>query len=163
MHMSNDLIRYKPPVFDPDGDNIVCLENTVLFLVSSYQYMLVAVVFSVGPPFRRPIWTNGRLVLTLAVLVALTSWFVLAPPTFVLDMMELEILPISFRWFILILSGLNLSVSLLCEKYLFSQFSDLLTLIESKARLSKSGYRAVETKSDKIYQRVMDEMGIQRN
>ncbi|KAI8367020.1 putative P-type ATPase [Choanephora cucurbitarum] len=154
---------YTPPVFDPDGENIICLENTVLFLISSYQYMLVAVVFSVGPPFRQPIWTNGRLVLTLSVLVGLTSWFVLLPPSFVLDIMELEVLPMSFRLFILFLAGLNLAVSLLSEKYLFNQLSEMLSRLETKARFSRSSYIPVESKSDKIYQRVMDEMGIQGN
>ena len=125
--------------------------------------MLVAVVFSVGPPFRQPIWTNGRLVLTLSVLVGLTSWFVLLPPSFVLDIMELEVLPMSFRLFILFLAGLNLAVSLLSEKYLFNQLSEILSRLETKARFSRSSYIPVESKSDKIYQRVMDEMGIQGN
>ncbi|KAL9560358.1 hypothetical protein PS6_000297 [Mucor atramentarius] len=155
---------YTPPVFDPNGDNIECLENTVLFLVSSYQYMLIAVVFSVGPPYRKPLWTNGRLVLTLAILISLTSWFVLIPPAFVMDLMEIEPMPMSFRWFILFLAAVNLVVSLMCEKYLFHQMMDKMTqflskrsfgysLVGSSSSHSKRGY-------DKTYRRVMDEMGI---
>jgi hypothetical protein len=34
-------------------------ENTVLFSLSCFQYILVAGVFSIGPPYRKPMWTNG--------------------------------------------------------------------------------------------------------
>lgn len=141
----------------------MCLENTVLFLISSYQYMLIAVVFSVGPPYRKPLWTNGRLVLTLCILIGLTTWCVLAPPQFVSELLELESLPMGFRWFILLLATMNLGISLLCEKYMFNHVSDMISVILNKYRSRKGNYNLVSDSSKlhgKTYRRVMDEMGI---
>lgn len=138
----------------------MCFENTVLFLVSSYQYMLIAVVFSVGPPYRKPLWTNVRLVITLCVLIGFTTWFVLIPPQFILNMLELHVLPTSFRFFILFIAALNLATSLLCEKYVFGRLSDAITSLWIKYK-SRKGYNLVNDKyHGKTYRRVMDEMGI---
>ena len=59
-----ELHRYIPPVpNDPNsnGDKLEATnyENSALFLVSCFQYILVAAVFSIGPPFRKHMWTNG--------------------------------------------------------------------------------------------------------
>ena len=41
------------PPSGPDQDvTTVCWENTVVFYVSSYQYLILATAFSRGAPFR---------------------------------------------------------------------------------------------------------------
>lgn len=54
--------RYSPPSGHREGDKLDSLnyENTAVFLVSCFQYILVAAVFSIGPPYRKPMWSNGR-------------------------------------------------------------------------------------------------------
>lgn len=122
-------------------------------------------MFSVGPPYRKPLWTNGRLVATLVILVALTCWCVLAPPESLEDLLELEVMPFSFRVFILALAGLNLGVSLMCEKYLFGRFATAISNSKNKIKSlgSRQGYHVVGKQHKKIYKKVMDDMGIHDN
>lgn len=54
------LDRYIPPKVDVEDTNIENSENTTLFLISCYQYILSSVVLSVGPPFRQQIYKNGE-------------------------------------------------------------------------------------------------------
>jgi cation-transporting ATPase 13A2 len=55
--------RYHLPDSDPYGNGAhlkaTNFENSSLFLVSCFQYILVAAVFSIGPPYRKSMWTNG--------------------------------------------------------------------------------------------------------
>lgn len=54
--------RFIPPRLNKEKSNSENSENTSLFLISCYQYILSGVVLSVGPPFRQSLTTNGKLV-----------------------------------------------------------------------------------------------------
>ncbi|KAI7870527.1 P-type ATPase-like protein [Spinellus fusiger] len=152
---------YEAPVFDPDGENIMCYENTALFSLSSFQYILVAIVFSVGPPYRKPLWTNGRFILTLTALGALTTWTLIYPHPFLKDLLELETLPLSFRAYILFIAALNFATSYTCERYLFPNLAGWISqsILWTRLKLLRqTEYMPVGKVHRKIYKRVNQEM-----
>ena len=46
-----------------DKPDVKNSENTALFLLSCYQYILSAIVLSVGPPFRQSMARNSKCIL----------------------------------------------------------------------------------------------------
>ena len=54
------LHRYIPPRVDREKSSIENSQNTALFLISCYEYILSGIVLSVGPPFRQAISHNRK-------------------------------------------------------------------------------------------------------
>ena len=52
------VCRYEPYVNDGDDRDFASHIVTVVTLVSCYQYIILAVVFSKGAPYRLSIFTN---------------------------------------------------------------------------------------------------------
>uniref|UniRef100_A0A8D0QL18 Polyamine-transporting ATPase 13A2 n=1 Tax=Sus scrofa TaxID=9823 RepID=A0A8D0QL18_PIG len=63
----------------PAPDNLPNYENTVVFSLSSFQYLILAVAMSKGAPFRRPLYTNVPFLVALALLGSLLVGLLLAP------------------------------------------------------------------------------------
>ncbi|GAA5912394.1 hypothetical protein JCM5296_001717 [Sporobolomyces johnsonii] len=103
---------YVPPVIDPDELDIVSYENTSLFLISSFQYILVAAVFCVGPPYRKPLYTNRWLVLALLSLSAFSLYTLFMPPdSYVFALLQFIQLPHDFHLELLLLIIGNVAAS----------------------------------------------------
>ncbi|KAK0461196.1 uncharacterized protein EV420DRAFT_1530853 [Desarmillaria tabescens] len=113
---------YTPPREDePSQDNNQLksrnFENSVLFLVSCFQYILVAAVFSIGPPYRKAMSTNVLLMLAIGVLSAFNLLVLLFPPAVLTDWLTLMVLPARARMVLLMAVVVNICVSLLFEQY----------------------------------------------
>lgn len=65
----------------PLGDEVIipCWEVTVVFSISSFQYLIIALAFSYGPPYRQPVYTNTLFVLALLALACFSLVLVLLP------------------------------------------------------------------------------------
>ncbi|CAB4425373.1 unnamed protein product [Rhizophagus irregularis] len=73
--------------------NIASYENTTLFLLSCYQYNFIAAVFSVGPPYRKSMFSNVPFILSTFSHI-LTSFILFFPTSLMQQIFELVILKI---------------------------------------------------------------------
>ncbi|EPQ57568.1 Ca-transporting ATPase [Gloeophyllum trabeum ATCC 11539] len=92
-------------------------ENSALFLVSCFQYILVAAVFSIGPPYRKPMWTNGWLMSAVIGLSLFNILVLLRPPRFLSAILELMTLPFSARITLFLAVVLNVALSMTFEHW----------------------------------------------
>ena len=63
----------------PSDEIILCWETTTIFCVSSFQYLILAVIFSKGPPYRKPFYTNFYFLAAVIVLAVFTVIITLYP------------------------------------------------------------------------------------
>ncbi|KAF8967867.1 P-type ATPase [Flammula alnicola] len=92
-------------------------ENSALFLISCFQYILVAAVFSIGPPYRKSMWTNGWLMFAMGLLSCFNVFVLLAPPQTVANILTLMPLPIAGRYTLLLAAVINVVVSMTFEEW----------------------------------------------
>lgn len=56
------FLLWRQPFYEPahpdNPEELVCQDNYAIFAVSVFQYITLAVVFSKGSPYRKPIYTN---------------------------------------------------------------------------------------------------------
>ncbi|KAJ5061437.1 hypothetical protein J3E74DRAFT_465356 [Bipolaris maydis] len=110
---------YLPPVIDKNHSNSLNSQNTALFLTSCFQYILSAVVLSVGKPYREPMSRNLPFITTIFVTLAITLYMLFDPAKWVMQAMELTYMDVPFKVFILTLGLGNFTLAYVSERVLF--------------------------------------------
>ncbi|XP_056364277.1 polyamine-transporting ATPase 13A2 [Oenanthe melanoleuca] len=96
--------------------NLPNYENTVLFCVSGFQYLILAVAMSKGHPFREPLYTNVPFLLVLVLLFGLMIWLTLYPLGFPKSLLKLQpIEDFSFKLLLLGIAALNFFAAFVLE------------------------------------------------
>jgi len=112
---------YTPPPATPEGEGDKLeaknYENTALFLISCFQYILVAAVFSIGPPYRKPMRTNVLFMVSLGCLSAFNLLVLLWPPQPVASFLELVFFPSPARATLLSAIIINIVASFAYEEW----------------------------------------------
>ncbi|KAL4403749.1 ATPase [Colletotrichum abscissum] len=114
---------YVPPRVNHDKSNIKNSENTVLFLVSCFEYILAGVVLNAGPPFREKAMTNWPFMTTIVATLSITIWMIIGPGHSVRHLMQLTKTSWDFELFMILLGGVYLVAAWISEKYLFQKLA----------------------------------------
>ncbi|KAM5291918.1 polyamine-transporting ATPase 13A3 [Ctenodactylus gundi] len=93
-------------------------ENTTVFFISSFQYLIVAVAFSKGKPFRQPCYKNYLFVLSVIILYVFILFIMLHPVAFVDQVLKIVCVPYQWRVTMLIIVLANAFVSITVESFL---------------------------------------------
>ncbi|KAE8215245.1 hypothetical protein CF327_g1466 [Tilletia walkeri] len=148
---------YEQPVLNPDELNVINPENSSLFLISSFQYILVAAVFSVGPPYRKPMYTNPMLMLSLAVLTAFSLYFLFVPSGWFFDILGLVSFPRSFHFALLVMVLVNVALSVLFEAFAIEPVTTFLKGLQRLWRRRHGRLALRRNQGGKVYKRVAEE------
>ena len=56
---SSLVSRFEPHIPEAD-DDFISYENTAVFSISAFQYIILAIAFSKGPPYRKTMFSNCK-------------------------------------------------------------------------------------------------------
>jgi cation-transporting P-type ATPase 13A2 len=149
VHLVNNQSWYIPPIVNPEDPEIRNSENTVLFEISCYQYIMIAVILSVGPPYRQPMVENRPFIITIGIAALFTTIVILFPPSWLASVLQLTGISFSFAVLLVAIALGNFAISWFSEKVLFGQARRILDRIAAW-KLGKQ--RQWKTKSKKRYQ-----------
>ncbi|KAM3921896.1 polyamine-transporting ATPase 13A2 isoform 2-T2 [Leptodactylus fuscus] len=125
------------------SQNLPNYENTVIFSVSGFQYLILAVVLSKGYPFRKPLYTNILLLIALLLLLAMMLWITLFPMKFMLSILDLiRIGDFNFKFVLIGIVAVNFIAAFIVETALDHGYLSCLRKLRKKE--SKKAYKKLE-------------------
>uniref|UniRef100_A0A8C5UYT8 Polyamine-transporting ATPase 13A2 n=1 Tax=Microcebus murinus TaxID=30608 RepID=A0A8C5UYT8_MICMU len=127
----------------PAPDNLPNYENTVVFSLSSFQYLILAAAMSKGAPFRRPLYSNVPFLVALALLSSVLVGLILVPGLLQGPLALRSIADTHFKLLLLGLVAFNLVAAFMLESVLDQCLPACLRRLRPK-RASKKRFKQLE-------------------
>uniref|UniRef100_A0A4Y0BJT0 Cation-transporting ATPase n=1 Tax=Anopheles funestus TaxID=62324 RepID=A0A4Y0BJT0_ANOFN len=103
-----------------------CYENYTIFAISCYQYLILAIVFSKGAPYRKSIFSNYGFIISIVVNTAVAIMLTVYPPTWITERFELVMPPegeFRFRLYLVAYGLINFLLSLFIEQVIVDEIA----------------------------------------
>ncbi|KAK9679165.1 hypothetical protein K7432_016381 [Basidiobolus ranarum] len=150
---------YTPPPPPPTEDDAINLLveifiNTSLFYVSGFQYIFMAIVFSVGPPYRVSNFKNWVFVIVCVVLLTFNVIILLIPKTVFNGIFQLTAISQTFRWILLAIAICSFVASWTCERFVFPRLAQWIARAKHCILHGSNNAKPIK----KVYKQVIAEM-----
>ncbi|XP_055531150.1 polyamine-transporting ATPase 13A3 [Wyeomyia smithii] len=101
-------------------NDLGCYENYAIFSISCYQYIILAIVFSKGAPYRGSIFSNYGFLASIIFNTIVSIILTVYPPSWLQDLFQLVIPEedMIFRAYIVAYGFANFLIALFIEKYI---------------------------------------------
>ncbi|XP_051515898.1 polyamine-transporting ATPase 13A2-like isoform X2 [Myxocyprinus asiaticus] len=125
--------------------NLPNMEDTSVFVLSGFQYIIMSVVITKGYPYKKPLYYNVLFLVTLLVFFGIMIWLVLFPHTIIHRLLELYDIPdMSYKLLLVAVAALNFFICYLLEILIDRGALNCLRNFQGKHE-SKKQYKRLET------------------
>ncbi|XP_027026323.2 cation-transporting ATPase 13A2 isoform X1 [Tachysurus fulvidraco] len=126
------------------AENLPNMENTSVFTLSGFQYIIMCIVVTKGYPYKKQLYKNVVFLFVLLVLFAATILLVLVPDNFIHKVMQLyNINDMNYKLLLLALAALNFFTCYLLEVLIDTFVPNCLRTLRGK-RESKKQYKRLD-------------------
>ncbi|XP_052278090.1 polyamine-transporting ATPase 13A3-like isoform X1 [Dreissena polymorpha] len=137
-------------VIDPEDEyNYISYENMAIYVSSTYQYIILAIIFSKGKPYRKSMFTNYAFLVNLIIVFGVTAWLNIYPTDAVAEFFELQMPPdVPYRFIFLGVGFINLLLCLLLETFVLDSHFMTVTVQNKLERIlpgARPRYEEVES------------------
>lgn len=123
MQIISFVIVHKFAWFEPfvytNAISYSCYENYAVFSISMFQYIILAITFSQGKPYRTPIYKNKLFILSIIIMTWVCIYITLIPSEFIIQFLQLRFPPnMQFPLIVIYLAICNFVLSLFIENFI---------------------------------------------
>ncbi|XP_047121259.1 polyamine-transporting ATPase 13A3-like [Schistocerca piceifrons] len=113
-----------------------CYENYGVFSVSMFQYIIAAIVFSQGKPYRKSVYTNRYLLASLLVMTGVCAYITVYPARWIMNFLQIKLPPAyDVRVVILCMAVVSFVVAMFLENFVVQY----LVFKKARAKFSVCG------------------------